>query len=250
MGEISTFLQCSLLMLSQPQHRISRQRHLAISRSQSSFSMASTLCSFSASRMPFPSFTGQKECYWKTRAGVVSDSKVPTTFTVDSAGEGIDVLPDSGGSDDNLGGAGGGGGGGGGDGGNHNDNDNEEGMGGDGDQNGSHKKQPGMLMSQKVTLAYAALVGVGGVMGYLKGGSRKSLIAGGGSACLLYCVFTLLPSHAAVASSIGLALSATLVGVMGSRFKRSGKIFPAGVVSLVSLVMSGGYLHGILRGLH
>ncbi|RVW55335.1 Protein fatty acid export 2, chloroplastic [Vitis vinifera] len=45
-------------------------------------------------------------------------------------------------------------------------------------------------------------------------------------------------------------LSAALVGVMGSRFKKSGKLFPAGVVSLVSLVMTGGYLHGILRSLH
>lgn len=45
-------------------------------------------------------------------------------------------------------------------------------------------------------------------------------------------------------------LSAALLVVMGSRFKRSGKIFPAGVVSLVSLVMTGGYLHGILRSTH
>lgn len=45
-------------------------------------------------------------------------------------------------------------------------------------------------------------------------------------------------------------LSAALLGVMGSRFKKSGKVFPAGVVSLVSLVMTGGYLHGILRGMH
>lgn len=47
-----------------------------------------------------------------------------------------------------------------------------------------------------------------------------------------------------------LGLSAALLVVMGSRFKRSGKIFPAGVVSLVSLVMTGGYFHGILRGMH
>lgn len=45
-------------------------------------------------------------------------------------------------------------------------------------------------------------------------------------------------------------LSAALLGVMGSRFKKSGKVFPAGVVSLISLVMTGGYLHGIMRSLH
>nr|ACG47336.1 hypothetical protein [Zea mays] len=37
---------------------------------------------------------------------------------------------------------------------------------------------------------------------------------------------------------------------MGSRFKKSGKMFPAGVVSLVSLVMVRGYFHGILRSSH
>jgi hypothetical protein len=40
------------------------------------------------------------------------------------------------------------------------------------------------------------------------------------------------------------------MGVMGSRFLKSRKIFPAGVVSLVSFIMTGGYLHGILRSMH
>ncbi|KAL5682420.1 hypothetical protein ACJX0J_008805, partial [Zea mays] len=35
----------------------------------------------------------------------------------------------------------------------------------------------------------------------------------------------------------GQGISAALLSVMGSRFKKSGKVFPAGVVSLVSLVM-------------
>lgn len=49
-------------------------------------------------------------------------------------------------------------------------------------------------MSQKLTLGYAALVGVGGLTGYLKGGSQKLLVAGGLSASLLYYVCSLLPS--------------------------------------------------------
>ncbi|KHN17778.1 UPF0136 membrane protein [Glycine soja] len=107
-----------------------------------------------------------------------------------------------------------------------------------------------LLMSQKFTLAYAALVGVGGVMGYLKSGSNKSLLAGGLSASLLYFVYTELPGRPVFASSVGLGISAALLGVMGSRFKKSGKVFPAGVVSLVSLIMTGGYLHGIMRSAH
>lgn len=107
-----------------------------------------------------------------------------------------------------------------------------------------------MSMSQKLTLGYAALVGVGGVMGYMKSGSQKSLAAGGLSAAGLYYVYTQLPTNPVLASSIGLGISAALLGVMGSRFKKSGKIFPAGVVSVVSLVMTGGYLHGIMRSAH
>ena len=123
----------------------------------------------------------------------------------------------------------------------------------------------------------------GGVMGYMKSGSQKSLAAGGISALVLYFVHTQLPVRPVFASSIGLGtqsffwsfgpflclavlwtwifhltsfwfcilgISAALLSVMGSRFKKSGKIFPAGVVSLVSLVMVGGYFHGILRSSH
>lgn len=84
-------------------------------------------------------------------------------------------------------------------------------------------------------------------MGYVKGGSQKSLVAGGTSALVLYHVYTQLPERPVYASSLGLGTSVALLAVMGSRFKKSGKMFPAGVVSLVSLVMAGGYLHGVFR---
>ncbi|OVA12062.1 Uncharacterized protein family UPF0136 [Macleaya cordata] len=151
-------------------------------------------------------------------------------------------LDNSGG--DGFGGSSGGGGGGGGGGDNNNGNNNNN-EGEEGDLN--NKKKMAMSMSQKLTLGYAALVGVGGVMGYIKSGSQKSLAAGGISASLLYYVYTQLPTKPAFASSLGLGLSAALLVVMGSRFKKSGKIFPAGVVSFVSLVMTGGYLHGVMR---
>lgn len=41
-----------------------------------------------------------------------------------------------------------------------------------------------------------------------------------------------------------------LLFIMGSRYMESGKVFPAGVVSLFSLVMAGGYIHGIMRSAH
>ncbi|GAB2215231.1 hypothetical protein Droror1_Dr00019612 [Drosera rotundifolia] len=137
------------------------------------------------------------------------------------------------------GGSGGGGGGGGGDGKNTGDD-------GPGENSGSDKKAKVLSMSQKLTLAYALLVGLGGAMGYLKTGSLKSLAAGGLSSLLLFFVYIQLPTKPALASTVGLGISAALLVVMGSRFKNSGKVFPAGVVSLASLIMTGGYLHGIL----
>ncbi|XP_031378336.1 protein FATTY ACID EXPORT 7-like [Punica granatum] len=106
-----------------------------------------------------------------------------------------------------------------------------------------------MPTSQKLTLGYATLVGVGGVMGHLKSGSQKSLVAGGKSASLLYVVYTQLPSALGYHFEIE-RVSGALVGVMGLRYKRTGKVVPAGAVSLVLLVMAGGYLHGITRSLH
>lgn len=132
--------------------------------------------------------------------------------------------------------------------------DDNDGNGGDGDGDGEEeapkKKISGMSMSQKLTLAYAILVGVGGIMGFAKSGSSKSLMAGGGSASILYYVYLNLPSNPVMASGIGLGISGMLLFIMGSRFLESGKVFPAGVVSLYSLVMAGGYIHGIFRSAH
>ncbi|KAL0320507.1 UNVERIFIED_CONTAM: protein FATTY ACID EXPORT 2, chloroplastic [Sesamum radiatum] len=249
MVHVRAFSQSSLLLLAPSQLRTSRQGQFPVGQSQASLAITRPMCSLTTRLATFrTTCTEQKQLFWRTRVGVVSDSKMPTTFTVDSAGEGIDVLPDSGGSNDNFGGVSGNGGGGGGNNGGNDDNS-KGGSDGSEDQSGDNKKG-GMSMSQKLTLGYAALIGIGGIMGYLKGGSQKSLIAGGLSASVLYCVYTLLPSNPVLASSLGLGLSASLLGVMGSRFKKSGKIFPAGVVSFASLVMTGGYLHGILRSLH
>ena len=48
------------------------------------------------------------------------------------------------------------------------------------------------------------VLAVGGLMGYLKSGSQKSLLAGGSSAALLYYVHTQLPTNPVFASALGL----------------------------------------------
>lgn len=53
-------------------------------------------------------------------------------------------------------------------------------------------------------LAYASIRdAVGGLMGYLKSGSQKSLLAGGLSAAVLLVVFSQLPTKPVLASTIG-----------------------------------------------
>jgi len=120
----------------------------------------------------------QRHCVLASGAVSSDPLQASTVFTVDS------IQPDIGGGGDGggFGDKGGGGGGGGGDGDNNSKGDDE------GEEQNS-KKMGSMSMSQKLTLGYAALVGVGGVMGYLKSGSQKSLLAGGISASLLYYVF-------------------------------------------------------------
>lgn len=199
----------------------------------------STRCTVSASPQQ------QKGATWAINASVIPES-IPTSATVNSTGEGVEIEPDTTGSGGDFGGVDGGGesGGGGNNWGNNNEGEGES------DKSKDSNKKMAMSMSQKLTLGYATLVGVGGVMGYVKSGSQKSLVSGGLSALILFYVYTQLPTNPVVASSVGLGMSAALLGVMGSRFKKSGKFFPAGVVSLVSLVMTGGYLHGIMRGMH
>lgn len=242
MGEILTFSQSSLLQRSRHQLGSSWQMQLHVDRRQA-FSVGAVALSFGPTRLKKVRTIGS--LYLEDKAGFFIDSKMPTTFPIVSTGTGSDILLDSGGSNDNFNGGNGDGGGNGG-----NDNKDKGGPGETDGHNSGDAKKVGMSMSQKLTLGYAALVGVGGAMGYIKGGSKKSLISGGLSALVLYIVYSILPTNPVLASSFGLGLSFSLLVVMGSRFKRSGKIFPAGVVSLVSLVMSGGYLHGILRSMH
>lgn len=54
------------------------------------------------------------------------------------------------------------------------------------------------------TTMFLWCLAVGGVMGFLKSGSQKSLLAGGLSASLLYYVYTELPGRPVFASSVGL----------------------------------------------
>ncbi|XP_053142318.1 transmembrane protein 14A [Hemicordylus capensis] len=83
---------------------------------------------------------------------------------------------------------------------------------------------------------YALIVALGGAVGYIRKGSKISLIAGiifGITAGYgAYCV-----THNPRDIKISLFTAFLLTTVMGVRFKRSKKLMPAGIVAGLSLLM-------------
>ena len=90
------------------------------------------------------------------------------------------------------------------------------------------------LMGEILLGIYALLLGIGGIVGYLKAGSRPSLIAGLASAlvaagCLALCFY-----DPPLGFWLGLVLAATLVVLFQTRYRRTRKFMPSGLLLLVS----------------
>jgi uncharacterized membrane protein (UPF0136 family) len=85
---------------------------------------------------------------------------------------------------------------------------------------------------------YAVLLAVGGIMGYVKAGSRPSLIAGVACSilCLLFLVLTLMGQRS-LGQGLGVALALGLLGFFSRRFTTNRKFMPGGLMALVSLVV-------------
>ncbi|KAI8923502.1 transmembrane protein 14C-like protein [Entophlyctis helioformis] len=85
----------------------------------------------------------------------------------------------------------------------------------------------------KFAFIYAALVFLGGLIGFIKAGSAASLMMGtlfGGLAFIGARQVSTNPSN----YFLILAVGGILMLIMGSRFANSGKFMPAGFVSLLS----------------
>lgn len=98
-----------------------------------------------------------------------------------------------------------------------------------------------MSLVPTVSYAYAALLLVGGLMGYVKGNSLPSLIAGGGSAALLAALEHFGRGQAG--TNLGQAgVAGGLFFMMLKRFAASGKFMPAGLTAAASWVALGAFL--------
>ena len=95
-----------------------------------------------------------------------------------------------------------------------------------------------LLIGQIVLGVYGVLLILGGTMGMVKAGSKVSLIAGGifGVASLVALRISL--DDPAQGMLIGGLLAFLLTGVFVSRFVRTRKWMPAGVIMLLSLAVA------------
>ncbi|KAI6182695.1 hypothetical protein M3Y97_00408500 [Aphelenchoides bicaudatus] len=82
-----------------------------------------------------------------------------------------------------------------------------------------------------IGLIYAGLVSFGGIFGYLKTGSAVSFIAGTSTG--FAAAFAALNSNFHLLA----AVAGLLTVAMGIRFFNSGKIMPAGVVTVLSILI-------------
>ncbi len=93
-----------------------------------------------------------------------------------------------------------------------------------------------MMAAQITLLVYGALLLVGGVVGYVKGRSSKSLIGGLVGAALSGVSYGLLGTDPRW--GLGLGLGTAVLGslLFALRYRKTGKFLPAGLMLTLSLV--------------
>jgi uncharacterized membrane protein (UPF0136 family) len=85
-------------------------------------------------------------------------------------------------------------------------------------------------------LIFGALTIVGGIIGYVKAGSLPSIIAGAITGVLLLIAGALLPEHRAAGLATAFVVSLLLAAQFVPKFIRTGKVMPAGLMSILSVI--------------
>ena len=83
---------------------------------------------------------------------------------------------------------------------------------------------------------FGLLTIAGGIIGYVKAGSVASIIAGTIAGVLLLVAAFLLPEHRVAGLATGLIISVLLAAQFVPKFLRTGKIMPAGMMSVLSAI--------------
>src|SRR5256885_16978316 len=85
-------------------------------------------------------------------------------------------------------------------------------------------------------LIFGALTIVGGVIGYVKAGSVPSIIAGAITGVLLLIAGYILPEHRAAGLITAFVVSLLLAAQFVPKLVRTGKMMPAGLMSILSVI--------------
>jgi len=83
---------------------------------------------------------------------------------------------------------------------------------------------------------FGALTIIGGVIGYVKANSVPSIIAGAITGVLLLIAGYILPEHRAAGLITALVVSLLLAAQFVPKLIRTGKVMPAGLMSILSVI--------------
>eukprot|EP00752_Nemacystus_decipiens_P016254 g14534.t1 len=105
-----------------------------------------------------------------------------------------------------------------------------------------------------LTIPYGMIVMFGGVIGFLKAGSRASLMAGGGSGGLLmllgyggYMEYKRRGTVSTLWTITSLVVSNVIWVMMGKRIRKTGKMMPSAPVGALALGMSLFYVFQLTK---
>ncbi len=94
-----------------------------------------------------------------------------------------------------------------------------------------------MKITATIVFIYGLLISLGGILGYIKGGSNISLISGGSFGLALLISAYFISKGKIAAQYLALILTFLLDGIFTFRFAKSLHFFPPGFFSLISLVV-------------
>ena len=102
---------------------------------------------------------------------------------------------------------------------------------------GLRMRQPRSMEAAKLYfIIFGVLTIAGGIVGYVKAGSMASIMAGSVTGVLLLVAAFLLPEHRAIGLASALILSLLLAAQFVPKFLRTGRVIPAGVMSVLSVI--------------
>lgn len=123
------------------------------------------------------------------------------------------------------------------------------GGGGGGDSGGDSGSSPAGGPLRIMTVIFALAVIGGGSFAYIKKGSKMSLRASAGVGGALLTAAWLMGSYSTAGVSLALVTTVSLAVVMGKRYQASGKVMPAGALTIVAGIYSLIYSNFLLGSL-